>query len=288
MKTKRDSKLQFTINSLGMNLFLVLIVLVFSGQANASWSKQAVKEMVALEAGRQNFSIPLALAVAEVESNFDPYARSHVDARGVMQIMPRTAELDLGVRATSLYNPRINIKAGVKFLKHLVKTYDGRVDIALSHYNGGSRVRSADGSLSIIPATRKYVEKVMVKANLYRAHPMAIKHDVTAHNSDQFALKSRSNFSLNNRANRASINALDDFSNGDPLSAYKAEFVFTPEVKLVTLNKRQDLVNKLKTLARHNQNRVIKAGTHTSVSTNTRYKNEENSRRELVRQWERL
>src|SRR5690606_37191740 len=92
---------------------LLMSVMLASTSLYASWDKQTIKDMVADEAGRQNLSVALALAVAETESNFDPYARSHVDARGVMQILPKTAEEDLGVGASSLYNPRVNIRAGV-------------------------------------------------------------------------------------------------------------------------------------------------------------------------------
>lgn len=126
-----------------------------------------VMEMVLREAINMDISISLALAVAHVESNFNAGALSSKGARGVMQIMPATARGEYGLSADQLWNPRTNIRIGLHFLSHLIDTYDGRTDIALSHYNGGSAVRR-NGRLRVIPATRKYVKKVKRTRQVYR------------------------------------------------------------------------------------------------------------------------
>jgi hypothetical protein len=77
-----------------------------------------------------------------------------------MQIMPRTALLEFGVKRKDLFNPKINISLGVKFLDSLIKKYRGNIGIALSHYNGGSAVGKWP-KVKIIPATYPYVEKVL-------------------------------------------------------------------------------------------------------------------------------
>lgn len=102
----------------------------------------------------------LALAVAQAESDFVADAVSSAGARGVMQIMPATARGEFGVAADELWNPRLNIQLGVAFLDGLIERYDGRWDLALSHYNGGSRVGSGKEA-RVIPATRAYVDKVL-------------------------------------------------------------------------------------------------------------------------------
>jgi hypothetical protein len=53
----------------------------------------AVMDIVIVEALQQNVAPELALAVARVESNFQTHVVSHAGARGVMQIMPRTARM---------------------------------------------------------------------------------------------------------------------------------------------------------------------------------------------------
>ena len=136
--------------------------------------KEAVMRIVVEEAQKAGISPELALAVAQVESNFTTHALSHAGARGVMQIMPATARGEFGVSADRLYNPRVNAKLGSEFLRQLIDRYDGRLDIALSHYNGGSRVRLPNGGLRVIPATRGYVDKVLDKVTVYRQHPMVL------------------------------------------------------------------------------------------------------------------
>ena len=142
---------------------LSLIVLISASgcvEARALHSEERwVKSIIVQKAESQGLPVSLALAVARVESNFDPRALSHAGARGVMQIMPATAEKTLGVSRHQLYDPKVNIEAGIRFLKRLIDTYDGRIDIALSHYNGGSAVNQS-GRLRVIPATRRYVNKV--------------------------------------------------------------------------------------------------------------------------------
>ncbi len=80
----------------------------------------------------------LLLAVARGESDFDATARSKANAHGVMQILwPGTAK-HLGIhRLSELYDPCTNIDAGTRYLKELLKTYDGNLHLALAAYNYG-------------------------------------------------------------------------------------------------------------------------------------------------------
>ena len=77
-----------------------------------------------------------------------------------MQIMPKTALSVFNVKRDKLFIPEINIKLGVKFLDDLIEKYKGNVDIALSHYNGGSAVGKWP-NVKIIPVTYPYVLKVL-------------------------------------------------------------------------------------------------------------------------------
>lgn len=119
-----------------------------------------VKKMVRQEAYNMGVASDLALAIAHAESSFNPLAESKVGARGVMQIMPATAKGEYGVHPNQLWDPRTNIRLGLHFFNSLLKRYEGRVDLALSYYNGGSRVGKLPNA-RVIPATRKYVNKVM-------------------------------------------------------------------------------------------------------------------------------
>ena len=151
-----------------MKIFLTLILIICSNLANASnYSKPYIK-MLLLENARNSLYVTpaLAMAVAKVESDFRANAVSKKGAIGVMQIMPRTALLGFGVKRKDLFNPKINVNIGVKFLDKLIKTYKGDIGIALSHYNGGSAVGRWP-NVKIIPATYPYVIKVLKNSNKF-------------------------------------------------------------------------------------------------------------------------
>lgn len=144
---------------------LLVLVAAFSAVARPSSvdlpSRDEVRRMVVQEAmGSERVPPSLALAVAQAESDFVADALSPAGARGVMQIMPATAQGEFGIEADDLWNPRLNIQLGVAFLDQLIDRYGGRWDLALSHYNGGSRVTRGPEP-RVIPATRAYVDKVL-------------------------------------------------------------------------------------------------------------------------------
>jgi soluble lytic murein transglycosylase len=91
----------------------------------------------------------VVLSLIRQESVFNPLARSPVGARGLMQLMPTTARrLKRSVRDKQLVNPKLNIELGTKYLKGLMKRYDGNLVYVLSAYNAGeSRVERWKGNL---------------------------------------------------------------------------------------------------------------------------------------------
>jgi hypothetical protein len=151
---------------------LSLLGILLTPTASASYFQGTdnMQQLVIAEAKRQNMDPSLALAIAKVESNFNPQALSQAGAKGVMQIMPHTAEQVFGVSRARLFDPDINIELGVKFIKKLLERYDGRLDIALSHYNGGSGVKNRRGELDVMPATRDYVDKVLATQQDFLKH----------------------------------------------------------------------------------------------------------------------
>jgi membrane-bound lytic murein transglycosylase F len=77
------------------------------------------------------------------ESTFDPRAVSFAGAKGLMQIMPGTAD-HLGVPRSKLYEPEANIQAAVKYIGQLQNTFSDirdnyeRTNFVLASYNGGA------------------------------------------------------------------------------------------------------------------------------------------------------
>lgn len=80
----------------------------------------------------------IVLSLIRQESVFNPMARSPVGARGLMQLMPKTAKrFKRSVRDSHLVNPQINIDLGTKYFKNLMKRYDGNLVYVLAAYNAG-------------------------------------------------------------------------------------------------------------------------------------------------------
>ena len=85
----------------------------------------------------------LLAAIAYSESGFDPNATSWMGARGIMQVMPKTAR-SFGVKEEDLSNPAVSIRVASKILKELdgimrSKTGPGdRIKFVLAAYNAGS------------------------------------------------------------------------------------------------------------------------------------------------------
>jgi soluble lytic murein transglycosylase-like protein len=107
----------------------------------------------------------LIKAIILAESGYNPKAVSKRGAKGLMQLMPETAE-SLGVE--DIFNPRQNITGGVQYFKHLVNRFNGDVRLALAAYNAGSRyVRNYNG-VPPFKATRYYIKKVLKYYQKYK------------------------------------------------------------------------------------------------------------------------
>ena len=120
---------------------------------NAAQSRPAVEFPYAdcFERAAAAHDLPetLLLAVARGESDFEPLARSHANAYGLMQILwPGTAK-HLGLnRLSDLLEPCTNVEAGARYLKELLQRYRGNLHRALAAYNyGPSRIPVSGGEL---------------------------------------------------------------------------------------------------------------------------------------------
>jgi|GEM_PF-853249 len=80
----------------------------------------------------------LAFGLVKTESSFDDRAVSNVGARGLTQVMPRTARwLRPGTTIEDLYNRSLNLDLGFGYLRDLIDKYDGDTRLALLAYNRG-------------------------------------------------------------------------------------------------------------------------------------------------------
>ena len=116
-------------------------------------------------ADRHQVEPALVRAIIMAESSYNPRAISKKGAKGLMQLMPKTAE-SLGV--IDSFNPEDNIHGGVAYFRKLMNQFDGNVEFALAAYNAGSRnVRKYQG-IPPFNATRYYVKKVLQYYQTYK------------------------------------------------------------------------------------------------------------------------
>jgi len=99
----------------------------------------------------------LIRAIIKTESDFDHRAVSHRGAKGLMQLMPKTAG-DMEVRDP--YDPEENIFGGTRYFSQLLARFKD-VKKALAAYNAGPDLVEKYQDVPPIPETRAFVDKVM-------------------------------------------------------------------------------------------------------------------------------
>ena len=125
-------------------------------------------DLIQKASAKHGVDASLVKAVIHAESTFRNEATSHAGAKGLMQLMDRTAAA-LGV--TDSFNPEQNINGGTKYLSQLLKRFDGEEAVALAAYNAGpgrvsrlgiSNVAELREKFHLLPKeTQRYVDKVL-------------------------------------------------------------------------------------------------------------------------------
>ena len=132
------------------------------------------------------FDPSMVYAIMREESSYRPGVRSRADARGLMQIVPQTADQiasKLGISdfdAASLYTPAVNLRFGTFYLDQLIARFGGSRPLAIAAYNAGPEVverwRNRNGELPLdlfvegVPygETRRYLRRVLRSRQMYR------------------------------------------------------------------------------------------------------------------------
>jgi membrane-bound lytic murein transglycosylase MltF len=100
----------------------------------------------------------LVKALIQVESCFDRYAVSRVGAKGLMQLMPATAQ-SMGVY--NVFNANDNIRGGIRYLRQMMDRFEEDMELALAAYNAGPEAVEKYQGIPPYRETRNYVKRVL-------------------------------------------------------------------------------------------------------------------------------
>jgi TPR repeat protein len=120
--------------------------------------KRRIADLVAVLAPRYTVEPRLALALIQVESNFEPRAVSVKNARGLMQLVPETASR---FNVANPFDVRENVRGGLAYLRWLLAYYEGRVPLVAAAYNAGEGAVDRYRGIPPYPETRDYVRRVL-------------------------------------------------------------------------------------------------------------------------------
>jgi soluble lytic murein transglycosylase-like protein len=100
----------------------------------------------------------LVRAIVKAESNFEQNAVSRKGAQGLMQLMPGTA-WRYAIR--NAFDPKENIRGGVRYLRNLHDLFPGRLPLVLAAYNAGENAVLRYNGIPPYRETRTYVSRVL-------------------------------------------------------------------------------------------------------------------------------
>ena len=137
--------------------------------------RERYKELIEIEARRFNMPTEIALAIAETESAFNPKAKSHVPAYGLMQLVPKTGardayqwiyKKDKFISGRYLYKPRNNVELGCAYLSMIRHHYFSAIrDDELAYICAIPAYNTGVGNVSKALINKTNIREASKKAN---------------------------------------------------------------------------------------------------------------------------
>lgn len=122
-------------------------------------NKKRFTDIIDQAAYKHQIDAKLVHAVIQTESAYNSTAQSSKGAVGLMQLMPETAKR-FGV--INRNDPDQNVDGGTRYLKHLIKLFNPKLELAIAAYNAGENaVINHNNSIPPYPETQNYVRQVL-------------------------------------------------------------------------------------------------------------------------------
>ena len=116
-------------------------------------------ELIYATARKHDVNPQVVAALIRAESAFNSRAVSHKGARGLMQLMPATAQR-FGVSKDRLFQPEHNLEAGTRYLRWLVDRFPGDLAKVLAAYNAGEGSVARYQGIPPYKETRTYIRRI--------------------------------------------------------------------------------------------------------------------------------
>ncbi len=126
--------------------------------AEKKYSRAEINDIISEISSKYGVNEKLVSALIKQESGYNPTIVSKAGATGLMQLMPATAE-SLGVKDTK--DPVQNVDGGVRYLKSLMKKYNGNLILSLAAYNAGPGAVDKYGGVPPYKETQNYVKNIL-------------------------------------------------------------------------------------------------------------------------------
>jgi soluble lytic murein transglycosylase-like protein len=139
-------------------------VVAYQSYGSAVYDSSADAPVLFKEAAQTHGIDPrLLVAIAHRESAMNPNATSRAGACGLMQLMPATARF-LGV--SNIFDPHENVFGAARYLRTLLDTFHGDLDLTLAAYNAGPGAVLRYKGVPPYPETKAYVKYVRARYEL--------------------------------------------------------------------------------------------------------------------------